>query len=163
MSGLGEISWLEEPSHTLLASLTWGSPTGAGVGKRHSQGIPGAQPPAQQAEGRGHRVCSGSLAPAVRQPLGARPRWPAGPRGPPPPHDTAESETRPAPAGWDPVPAVSPSQGVGGERMAGPGSSLSKECPSRPRVPLCPCPSQGHWCPPPSELCPVCEPPELPN
>lgn len=99
MSGLGEISWLEEPSHTLLAFLTWGSPTVQGRGWRRVRGIhreflgPSPQPSRQKGESTGCALAAGpQLSASLLMPA------PAGQLGPDAtPHPMTQQKVKPDP------------------------------------------------------------------
>lgn len=105
-------------------------------GESHLRGAPGPSPPPGrlQGEGTGCVLAAGpQLSASLLVPA------PAGQLGldaTPHPMTQQKVKPRPALAGWDPVPAVSPSQGVVGSWCPGlaPGG-LSKECSAGPRVP----------------------------
>ena len=91
-------------------------------GERHLRGAlgPSPHPGRLQGEGTGCALAAGpqlSASLSVPAPAGQ-----LGPDATPHPMTQQKVKPEPAPAGWDPVLAVSPSQGVGGELMPRPGT-----------------------------------------
>ena len=85
-----------------------------------------------------------SCPPASRCP----PQLASRPRCHPPPHDTAESETRPAPAGWDPMPArCFPIPGGGWGEDGWAGHQLVQGVPLQPKGAAVPLPIPGSLVP----------------